>query len=28
MPTLIGWAGAGSAINRQALLLFAVLFLW
>lgn len=28
MPTLIGWAGAGAAINRQALLLFAVLFLW
>jgi len=28
MPTLIGWAGAGAAINRQAWLLFAVLFLW
>jgi heme o synthase len=28
MPTLIGWAGAGTAINRQAWLLFAVLFLW
>lgn len=28
MPTLIGWAGAGAAINRQALLLFGVLFLW
>ena len=28
MPTLIGWAGAGTAINRQALLLFGVLFLW
>lgn len=28
MPTLIGWAGAGAAINGQALLLFAVLFLW
>jgi len=28
MPTLIGWAGAGTAINRQALILFAVLFLW
>lgn len=28
MPTLIGWAGAGSILNRQAWLLFAVLFLW
>ena len=28
MPTLIGWAGAGAAINLQALSLFAVLFLW
>jgi heme o synthase len=28
MPTLIGWAGAGSVINRQALILFAILFLW
>lgn len=28
MPTLIGWAGAGAAMNRQALLLFGVLFLW
>ncbi len=28
MPTLIGWAGAGAAINSQALLLFGVLFLW
>jgi protoheme IX farnesyltransferase len=28
MPTLIGWAGAGAAINRQALLLFGLLFLW
>jgi protoheme IX farnesyltransferase len=28
MPTLIGWTGAGAAINRQALLLFMVLFLW
>jgi len=28
MPTLIGWAGAGAAINRQALFLFAILFLW
>ncbi|MBV8051168.1 MAG: protoheme IX farnesyltransferase [Acidobacteriaceae bacterium] len=28
MPTLIGWAGASAAINRQAWLLFAVLFLW
>jgi len=28
MPTLIGWAGAGAVINRQALLLFGLLFLW
>ena len=28
MPTLIGWAAAGAAINLQALSLFAVLFLW
>lgn len=28
MPTLIGWAGAGSAFNRQALILFTILFLW
>ena len=28
MPTLIGWAGASGAINRQAMFLFAVLFLW
>lgn len=28
MPTLIGWAGAASAINLQAISLFAVLFLW
>lgn len=28
MPTLIGWAGAAAAINWQAMLLFAVLFLW
>src|ERR1700674_2851650 len=28
MPTLIGWAGAGTAINRQAWFLFAILFLW
>jgi len=28
MPTLIGWAGAGAAINRQAWFLFAILFLW
>jgi heme o synthase len=28
MPTLIGWAGAAAAINLQAMLLFAVLFLW
>jgi protoheme IX farnesyltransferase len=28
MPTLIGWAGAGTALNRQAFLLFGVLFLW
>ncbi len=28
MPTLIGWAGASAAINRQAWYLFAILFLW
>jgi heme o synthase len=28
MPTLIGWAGASATLNRQAWLLFAVLFLW
>jgi protoheme IX farnesyltransferase len=28
MPTLIGWAGAGAAINRQAWFLFTILFLW
>jgi heme o synthase len=28
MPTLIGWAGTGAAINRQAWFLFAILFLW
>jgi heme o synthase len=28
MPTLIGWAGASAAINRQAWYLFALLFLW
>jgi len=28
MPTLIGWAGASAAINRQAWFLFALLFLW
>jgi heme o synthase len=28
MPTLIGWAGAGAAISRDAWLLFAILFLW
>jgi len=28
MPTLIGWAGASASINRQAWLLFTVLFLW
>jgi protoheme IX farnesyltransferase len=28
MPTLIGWAGASSHIDRQAMYLFAVLFLW
>jgi heme o synthase len=28
MPTLIGWAGAGSIWNREAWVLFAVLFLW
>jgi heme o synthase len=28
MPTLIGWAGAGSVIGKQAWFLFAILFLW
>lgn len=28
MPTLIGWAGAGARIDRGALFLFAILFLW
>src|ERR1700687_6233291 len=28
MPTLIGWAGASGAISAQAMVLFAVLFLW
>lgn len=28
MPTLIGWAGAADSLNRQAWLLFGVLFLW
>lgn len=28
MPTLIGWAGASSVIDRQAWFLFAILFLW
>jgi protoheme IX farnesyltransferase len=28
MPTLIGWAGASAAIQPQAWILFAVLFLW
>jgi heme o synthase len=28
MPTLIGWAGTGAAINRNAWFLFAILFLW
>jgi heme o synthase len=28
MPTLIGWAGAADGLNRQAIYLFAVLFLW
>src|SRR5579872_4632144 len=28
VPILIGWAGAGAVINRQALLLFGLLFLW
>jgi heme o synthase len=27
-PTLIGWAGAASSLNRNALFLFAILFLW
>jgi len=28
MPTLIGWAGASAGLDRNAWLLFAVLFLW
>ena len=28
MPTLIGWAGASDAVTRDAMFLFAVLFLW
>jgi len=28
MPTLIGWAGATATVNRNAWLLFAILFLW
>jgi protoheme IX farnesyltransferase len=28
MPALIGWAGAAGTVNRQAMFLFAVLFLW
>ena len=28
MPTLIGWAGGAGGIDRQAWLLFAILFLW
>ena len=28
MPTLIGWAGASASINRNALFLFGILFLW
>jgi len=28
MPTLIGWAGSGRGLNREAWFLFAVLFLW
>jgi heme o synthase len=28
MPTLIGWAGASAGLNRGALFLFAILFLW
>jgi protoheme IX farnesyltransferase len=28
MPTLIGWAGASNSLDRQAIYLFAVLFLW
>jgi heme o synthase len=28
MPTLIGWAGASAAIDRQAWFLFAILFVW
>jgi heme o synthase len=27
-PTLIGWAGAAASLNRNALFLFAILFLW
>ena len=28
MPTLIGWAGASASINRNAMFLFGILFLW
>ena len=28
MPTLIGWAGSSASINRNALFLFGILFLW
>jgi heme o synthase len=28
MPTLIGWAGASNSVDRQAMYLFAALFLW
>jgi protoheme IX farnesyltransferase len=28
MPMLIGWAGAGARIDREAVFLFAILFLW
>lgn len=28
MPTLIGWAGASATIDRQAWILFGILFLW
>jgi protoheme IX farnesyltransferase len=28
MPTLIGWAGASSSVDRNGLYLFAILFLW
>jgi heme o synthase len=28
MPTLIGWAGASASLNRNAMFLFALLFLW